>query len=301
MDLGNTEDKQEPAPGISGKAAEINFIIENLLFARSEAVSVQLSRKVLAMKYALFEGRRSEAQRGIIGSCPGCGHEMIPKCGEQKVHHWAHKSRRTCDPWWENETEWHRTWKDRFPDECQEARHIAKNGEVHIADVRTVDGHILEFQHSKIDPAERRAREAFYGNHLIWVVDTSRLKRAKPALLKLIENPGFENLVNQSLGLFQIWGPEIGIVDEWRKSTNDVWFDLCDGRMVYMPKPSDREWPKIALFDRADFLKLYCDNDLMNGQSSHSTTNSEVAKFRSIKILLSGEYRRWRHRRPARF
>jgi hypothetical protein len=29
---------------------------------------------------------------------------MTPKCGQLKVWHWAHRSTRSCDPWWENET-----------------------------------------------------------------------------------------------------------------------------------------------------------------------------------------------------
>ncbi|WP_425595275.1 competence protein CoiA family protein [Pseudophaeobacter arcticus] len=41
------------------------------------------------------------------GECPYCGSEMIARCGQVKVHHWAHKSTENCDPWWENETNWH--------------------------------------------------------------------------------------------------------------------------------------------------------------------------------------------------
>ena len=47
------------------------------------------------------------------------------------------KGRRFCDPWWENETEWHRAWKDQFPADWQEIVHHAEDGEKHIADVKT--------------------------------------------------------------------------------------------------------------------------------------------------------------------
>lgn len=87
------------------------------------------------------------------GLCPYCGSEVIAKCGRIKIWHWAHKGMSSCDPWWENETEWHRTWKNHFPLEWQEQ--IARDpisGETHIADVKTPHGLVIEFQHSSIDP-----------------------------------------------------------------------------------------------------------------------------------------------------
>jgi hypothetical protein len=112
------------------------------------------------MKFAIVEGERREAQPGLSGKCPGCGAVVIAKCGEVRIRHWAHKGTVTCDPWWENETEWHRGWKNEFPDDWQEVRHTAQSGERHIADVKTECGYI-EFQHSPLKPYERRAREAF--------------------------------------------------------------------------------------------------------------------------------------------
>ncbi len=128
------------------------------------------------MKFALVNGQRQEAQPNLSGKCPTCDHPMVAKCGEVRMWHWAHQGSRFCDPWWENETEWHRAWKDQFPDEWQEIVHHAENGERHIADVKTGDGWVIEFQHSSIRPDERRSREAFYRS-LIWVVDGLRRKR----------------------------------------------------------------------------------------------------------------------------
>ena len=97
---------------------------------------------------------------------------MIAKCGEIKIWHWAHKSRRHCDHWWENETEWHRAWKGLFPDHWQEVVQEDENGVRHIADVKTDQGWVIEFQHSLIKPEERRSRDAFYSK-LVWLVDRS--------------------------------------------------------------------------------------------------------------------------------
>lgn len=127
------------------------------------------------MKFALVDGIKIEASRGAKGFCPSCESELTAKCGEVKVHHWAHKGSRDCDKWWENETQWHRDWKEQFPTDWQEVIHRAKDGEKHIADVKTGEGWAIEFQHSFLNPEERRARNAFY-NKLVWVIDGTRRK-----------------------------------------------------------------------------------------------------------------------------
>jgi len=108
---------------------------------------------------------------------------MISKCGERRIWHWAHRGERHCDHWWEPETEWHRAWKDKFPAEWQEIVHRADNGEKHIADVKTAQGTVIEFQHSYLRPEERRSREAFY-KPMIWIVDGLRRKRDKQSFDK---------------------------------------------------------------------------------------------------------------------
>jgi competence protein CoiA len=92
------------------------------------------------------------------------------------MHHWAHAGRRHCDPWWENETHWHRAWKSHFPDHCREISHTASDGEIHIADIKTPTGIIIEVQHSDMTDAERLSRETFYGN-LVWIVDGSAFRK----------------------------------------------------------------------------------------------------------------------------
>ena len=138
------------------------------------------------MKYAIVDGKRSEARRGAVGECPACGSEMIARCGEINAHHWAHKGRRNCDSWWENETEWHRAWKNQFPTDWQEILHRADDGEKHIADVKTEDGWTLEFQHSLIMPEERVSREDFYGK-MIWVIDGKLRPTYEEQFMKCLE------------------------------------------------------------------------------------------------------------------
>lgn len=128
------------------------------------------------MQYAIVKEKKVKAFPGGKGTCPMCNSDVIAKCGSRIVHHWAHHRLPNCDPWWENETEWHRDWKNKFPEECQEISQIATNGEIHRADVKTPTGIIIEFQHSSIHDIERLSRETFYKN-LIWVVDGSSFQK----------------------------------------------------------------------------------------------------------------------------
>ena len=139
------------------------------------------------MKYALVNQQRQEPEPSLLGNCPACGQRMVAKCGDVKVWHWAHRGRRHCDHWWENETEWHRAWKDNFPRHWQEVLHKATTGERHIADVKTDHDWVIEFQHSHLKPDERRSRDDFYPK-LIWVVDATRRKRDRERLFTAWKN-----------------------------------------------------------------------------------------------------------------
>ena len=128
---------------------------------------------------------------------------MVAKCGPRVMHHWAHMARRNCDPWWENETAWHREWKNYFPEECREVSHTAPDGEVHRVDIKTPTGIVVEVQHSTMTDSERKSREAFYDN-LIWVVDGRSFKN-RFHLGCMLPDPnadGFEDIVwfHQSRG-----------------------------------------------------------------------------------------------------
>lgn len=127
------------------------------------------------MQLALVNNERVEAFSGGRGFCPVCGSETIAKCGSRNIHHWAHYRMKDCDPWWENETPWHRDWKNKFPIECREVTHTAEDGEIHRADVKTSTGIVIEIQHSSMTDKERNSREEFYKN-MVWVVDGSGFK-----------------------------------------------------------------------------------------------------------------------------
>lgn len=185
------------------------------------------------MKYAIINGTKAEATKGIKGTCPSCGSELMAKCGEYKINHWAHKGIRNCDPWWEPETEWHRNWKNNYPAEWQEISLFdEQTGEKHISDVRTIHNLTIEFQHSAIKPEERISREKFYKN-MVWVVDGTRLKRDYPRFLEGTKNFKKTNIQNA----FFVNFPDEVFPTGWLGSYVPVIFDFCDNSITGQQDP----------------------------------------------------------------
>lgn len=112
--------------------------------------------------------------KGGRAFCPFCNETVIAVCGEINIHHWRHDINSKCDPWKESETDWHRTWKEKFPIEWREFI-ITKYGEKHIADIRTDSGLIVEFQNSSISSTTIKVRETFYEN-MIWLINAEIFK-----------------------------------------------------------------------------------------------------------------------------
>jgi len=176
------------------------------------------------MKFALFKDKRIEAAKGAKGICPCCGNDLVAKCGEINIHHWSHKKK--CDDyWWENETEWHRSWKNRFPREWQEIIHKDESGERHIADVKTPNNLVIEFQHSSITPEERRSRNKFYNlnSQLIWVIDCRRRKTD----IKQFTNELFYSFETSSPEILEVYA-DSRLIKEWKNNDSYVFFDFGD-------------------------------------------------------------------------
>ena len=109
-----------------------------------------------------------EAARGLRAICPLCRSVVVAKCGDIVEWHWAHQSGGDCDPWAENETAWHRWWKERAPEDWREV--TMGTEQVHRADIRREDGYVIELQHSAISVDEIVERETFYGR-MVWLLD----------------------------------------------------------------------------------------------------------------------------------
>jgi hypothetical protein len=202
------------------------------------------------MKFALVNNERQEAQPGLSGECPAYGHPMVARCGEERVWHWAHRGKHTCDLWWENETEWHRAWKNQFPDEWQEAVQHAPNGEKHVADVKTDYGWAIEFQHSYITPEERRSRDAFY-QKLVWVVNGARRKTDAVQFAKAWNAGAPVGAVRR------VRSDECRLLREWAGSDAPIFFDFGNGPTLWWLHAKGPDEPAyVAPFSRIDVIQI---------------------------------------------
>jgi len=187
------------------------------------------------MIWALKNGTRIKASPKEKALCPLCKQEVISKCGEIKIWHWAHKSNKDCDSWWEPESEWHINWKNEFPKECQEII-IIKEGKKHIADIKTKTGTIIEFQKSPISTNDIKERERFYGNNLIWLLDGKSLGK---------------NLYFNPINKYQKWKWKPSII---KISKRPVFIEIESGILRF----SDETF-KSTLFTKKQFLQIYGD------------------------------------------
>lgn len=261
------------------------------------------------MHFAIVEGQRSEPSPGIKGSCPFCGAAMIAKCGNQRLHHWAHQGERVCDSWWERETEWHRTWKNRFLKSWQENVRHDHLGEKHIADVLTPHGLVIEFQHSHIRSDERLAREKYYGN-MIWVVDGTRLKRDLP---RFVDGMGSLRALDKDLFITPF--PEELFSLSWLQSSKPVLFDYqdqadADARTLWCLLPGRAAGNAIILrFSGASFVRWsHNDPQPIKAEAIRGIVeNYLLASQRQLaqRYAAPNEFQRWRERgrrrRTARF
>jgi competence protein CoiA len=233
------------------------------------------------MRFALVNGERQEPQPKLKGECPCCGKPMIARCGPVRVWHWAHKAGSQCDPWWENESEWHRGWKALFPLDWQEVVHHAEDGERHIADVKTAAGCVLEFQYSYIKRDEVRSREAFY-RRLEWVVHGGRRSGDYMSL------PGHWRNYKAATTDPPVMRVRIEgnpLLRDWVGSAAQVYFDFSKNREVndgddfwcLMPE-NDDEWAYVAPYPREKFIERH----------RHPTRSSIADHDALIAILAAG-------------
>jgi competence protein CoiA len=215
------------------------------------------------MKFALIDNNRVEAKPKQQGFCPNCSKPVIAKCGDKKVWHWAHRSIKSCDNWWEPETEWHRNWKNNYPAEWQEIGLLDEHtGEKHIADVKTPHNLVIEFQHSAIKHEERISREKFYKN-MVWVVDGTRLKKDYPRFCKGKDSLFFTSTKQKDV--YQVQFCEEVFPTNWLKSSVPVVFDFLglsvnesdvikNALWCLVPSKADKAF--VVKIKREDFINI---------------------------------------------
>ncbi len=179
--------------------------------------------------------------------CPVCNEELIPKCGEINIWHWAHKHKIDCDSWAESETQWHLGWKRLFP-QSQIEQVIVKDGVKHRADVLTKTGTVIEFQHSPISPQEIRERERFY-QKVIWVFDIRYLFNEAPANEFFSES--FEFFDKDEKTLFFNWKHRKKYIAFVKKAALDIGFDNI---FIIQKMPTRYEYGVGLFYQKQQFI-----------------------------------------------
>lgn len=96
------------------------------------------------------------------------GHLMVPKRGQIKIHHFAHRAGEgaNCQAEQDGKTDWHLWWQQRIRPDRIEFQIRKENNVLKIADAINVlpSGtlSIIEFQHSVMPEKEMKFREEFY-------------------------------------------------------------------------------------------------------------------------------------------
>ncbi len=122
------------------------------------------------MLYALLKNEKIKPIPKAKAKCPLCEKDVFSKCGDVYAWHWAHENQKSCDNWFEPETQWHKDWKDQFGKELSEII-ITKDGKKHIADILTKDKIVIELQNSTILKPTIQKRELFYGEKMLWIIN----------------------------------------------------------------------------------------------------------------------------------
>lgn len=109
-------------------------------------------------------------------TCP-LGHAVVAKRGNVKKHHYAHKNSeeglQSCS---KGLGSWHRAMQDRIKPEYLEIRFFYHQ-KLHIADVYTPAGIVVEYQSSIVPPTLIHEREEYYARYakdIVWVFNCQK-------------------------------------------------------------------------------------------------------------------------------
>lgn len=239
------------------------------------------------MQYALVNGLRSRANPGLAGVCQSCNSPVLAKCGDLRAWHWAHRGDRRCDPWWE-ETEWHVNWKSRFPTDWQEVLQRAESGERHIADIRTPDGCVLEFQHSRLAVEERNAREAFY-KKMVWIVDGLARKR---------DLPSFQKCVRRTINplVYSAHADDCALLRDWVGRPVDVFLDF-GGEALWLLHPTATRGALLTPVSVSAFITMTHRGELPFEPIRTQQTPEPVQQLYPQSRFPRGLGQHWRYRK----
>lgn len=169
---------------------------------------------------------RIRAKPGLNGFCPECSDTLIPKCGTEKIWHWAHHNNAICS-YGEGIGVWHLRWQDYALQHGGdvEVPMVDKFGNKHRADI-IYKNRVIELQHSNISESEIISRSNFYVGlpekryRCDWLIDYSK-----------------QNFIDINTELITANGNhKKGFDCLFRKLYGNILFDLGNGSVFYAKK-----------------------------------------------------------------
>lgn len=121
------------------------------------------------MLIAVQNQKRIKAYKGAENcSCPICNQEVVAKCGELMIWHFAHKTNDNNCIFGKGKGNWHYLWQNKFPIDCVEYKK-----DNHIADI-FIKETAIELQESPISLEEIKERNLSWGDNTIWIVSADK-------------------------------------------------------------------------------------------------------------------------------
>jgi hypothetical protein len=173
-------------------------------------------------------------------------------------------------------------------------RHLADSGEVHIADIKTPSGEVIEFQYSALHPDELASREAFYRPQMAWIVSGTRLKRDAEAFRRAV----FSAEPDFFAELRAWWMPTAkapAIVQRWTGSRCKVFLDFgeVDFTAFGLASNFDLLWHLVFQLGKVSFMPVlksgvighYMNGEHLRGFESHSAENRR--RLLELETLLA--------------
>ncbi|MCE9658085.1 MAG: hypothetical protein K8R60_05960 [Burkholderiales bacterium] len=117
--------------------------------------------------------------------------------------------------------------------------------------MKTERGYVLEFQHSPLDPQERRAREDFY-QRMVWVIDGTRRSRDRSQLLRAVEDA---TTISSEIWRLRGFLDDCAFLRDWHGSRTQVVFDFGEDVLWFVFPANGRVY--IATFPRGGFIEFH--------------------------------------------
>lgn len=165
---------------------------------------------------------RIRAKPGMQAVCPGCQKDVIPKCGDFKIWHWAHKAG-LCKYDSEPYTPRHLEWQERALNAGMEIEKIFDPSQRYRADIYDPKRNMVtEVQHSPITMETIIDRCIFYDSKDIkirWIFDfTDRYNSRKIGLYETY-------YTNSRLDYREVYGPPIKFEQKYQPRYIHCLFD----------------------------------------------------------------------------